>query len=170
MCNERESVTHLFFDCCVASLVWSIISDLLGLNIGENFESVARLWLANQNHELTNVLSSAVIWSIWKLRNELCFQGVPWTGMKSVLMRVVRMIRRWVPMLNQELGRRVEELSSLLEKEALLSPQIEWSTQRGSSSELDQLDALHLVLSDVSLEQRNDFLCSEGVEVNLVLP
>jgi len=73
------------------------------------------------------------------------------------------MIRRWVPML-------VEELSSLLEKEALLPPQIEWSTQRGSSSELDQLDALHLVLSDVSLEQRNDFLCSEGVEVNLVLP
>jgi hypothetical protein len=64
----------------------------------------------------------------------------------------------------------VEELSSLLEKEALLPPQIEWSTQRGSSSELDQLDALHLVLSDVSLEQRNDFLCSEGVEVNLVLP
>jgi len=105
----RESVTHLFFDCCVASLVWSIISDLLGLNIGENFESVARLWLANKNHELTHVLSSAVIWSIWKSRNELCFQGVPWTGMKSVLMRVVRMIRRWVPMLKQELGRRVEE-------------------------------------------------------------
>jgi len=73
MCNEREFVTHLFFDCCVASLVWSIISDLLGLNIGEIFESMARLWLANKNHELNNVLSSAVIWSIWKLRNELCF-------------------------------------------------------------------------------------------------
>lgn len=43
--------------------------------------------------------------------------------MKSVLMRVVRMIRRWMPMLKQELGRRVEELSSLLEKEALLPPQ-----------------------------------------------
>jgi hypothetical protein len=54
MCNELESVTHLFFDCCVANLVWSTISDLLGLNLGENFESVARLWLANKNHELTN--------------------------------------------------------------------------------------------------------------------
>jgi hypothetical protein len=105
-----------------------MISDLLGLKIGENFEYVARLWLANKNHELTNVLSSAVIWSIWKLRNELCFQGVPWTRMKSVLMMVVRMIRRWVPMLKQELGRRVEELSGLLEKEVLLPPQIEWST------------------------------------------
>jgi len=48
--------------------------------------------------------------------------------MKSVLMMVVRMIRRWVPMLKQELGRRVEELSGLLEKEVLLPPQIEWST------------------------------------------
>ena len=49
-----------------------------------------------------------------------------------------------------------------VEKEALRPPQIEWSTQRGLSSELDQLDALHSVLSDVSLEHRNDFLSSEG--------
>jgi hypothetical protein len=124
MFHELESVTHLFFDCCVAKLVWSTISDLLGLNLGENFESVVRFWLTNKNHELTNVISSAVIWSIWKLRNELCFQGVLWTGMKRVLMMVVRMIRRWVLMLKQELGRRVEELSSCLEKEALLPPQI----------------------------------------------
>jgi hypothetical protein len=72
MCNEMESVTHLFFECCVAKIAWSIVSGLLGVSLRENFESVARLWLANKRHELTNVISSSVI---WKLRNEICFQG-----------------------------------------------------------------------------------------------
>jgi hypothetical protein len=75
LCNELESVTHLFFECCVARLIWRLISGLLGVNLGDSFESVACLWLANKKHELTNVVSSAVIWSTWKLRNEICFQG-----------------------------------------------------------------------------------------------
>jgi hypothetical protein len=108
MCNEMESVTHLFFECCVAKIAWSTVSGLLGVSLGENFESVARLWLANKRHELTNVNSSSVIWSIWKLRNEICFQGVLWTRMRRLLMMVVRMTRRWVPMLKKELGGQVE--------------------------------------------------------------
>lgn len=64
----------------------------------------------------------------------------------------------------------MEELSSLLEKEALLPPQIEWNTQRESSSELGQLAALHSDLSDVSLECRNDNACSEVVRVNSIMP
>jgi hypothetical protein len=37
LCNEMEFVTHLFFECCVAKLVWSSISDLLGVNQGGKF-------------------------------------------------------------------------------------------------------------------------------------
>jgi len=100
LCNEMESVTHLFFECCVAKLVWSSISDLLGVNLGESFESVAHLWLANKRHELTNVFSLSVIWPIWKLRNEICFQGIAWTGIEKLLLRIVRMLlRRWMSML-----------------------------------------------------------------------
>jgi hypothetical protein len=97
-----------FFECCVAKIAWSTVSGLLEVSLGENFEFVAGLWLANKRHELTNVNSSSVIWSIWKLRNEICFQGALWTRMRRLLMMVVRMTRRWVPMLKKELGGQVE--------------------------------------------------------------
>lgn len=82
-CSEHESICHLFFYCCVAVNVWRILSEVLGLEIGGNYESVAKFWIANKKHLITNVVSSAVIWSIWKLRNEICFQGVVWTGFVS---------------------------------------------------------------------------------------
>ena len=55
-----------------------IVSDLLGFSLGCDFESVARFWLANKRHGLTNVISAAVLWSMWKLRNEIYFQGTVW--------------------------------------------------------------------------------------------
>ena len=103
-CSEKESISHLFFECCVARNIWLIISELLNQDIGANFESIARFWVANKRHKFTNVVTSSVIWSLWKLRNEMCFQGVTWTGMKRVLLRTVRMARRWVPLLNPETG------------------------------------------------------------------
>lgn len=32
LCLERESIIHLFFGCCVARLIWKLISDLLDIN------------------------------------------------------------------------------------------------------------------------------------------
>jgi cyanate permease len=40
-CNEQESVVHLFFGCIVARYVWVIISEMLSLNLGATFESIA---------------------------------------------------------------------------------------------------------------------------------
>jgi hypothetical protein len=73
LCSENESIVHLFFDCCVATNVWHYISDLLNVNLGKDFESVASLWLANKKHLITNIVSSAILWVIWKLWNSLCF-------------------------------------------------------------------------------------------------
>jgi hypothetical protein len=76
----------------VAKLVWDYISEILGLNIGHDFESVARFWLANKKHKVTNTISAAVLWSFWKFRNELCFQGRKWMGLKDVLFKIARML------------------------------------------------------------------------------
>lgn len=96
-------------------------------------------------------------------------KGVPWTGMKRVLMLVVKMTRRWVTMLKPEVEKRVEELASHLEKEALLPPRIEWNAQEGSSSELGQLAAPLLVPSAVSSKCRNDQVASIDIRVSSVL-
>lgn len=70
-CAEDESISHLFFQWCISSTIWSLISGILDLELGGDFESVARLWVANKKHVVTNIITVAVLWSIWKLRNEL---------------------------------------------------------------------------------------------------
>ena len=54
-CNELESISHLFFDCIVAKNVWSTVSDFFQLQLGTNYEFIARLWLANKKHGALNL-------------------------------------------------------------------------------------------------------------------
>lgn len=65
---------HLFFEYCVAKNIWAMISDTVGLNIGHDFESVVRV--ANKKHGAVNTVSAGVLWSLCKLRRELCIQGI----------------------------------------------------------------------------------------------
>jgi hypothetical protein len=59
----------------VTSLL-SIIKKSFVIDVGANFISVvARWWISNNKNVFLNIFSSAVIWSLWTLRNELCFQG-----------------------------------------------------------------------------------------------
>jgi hypothetical protein len=78
--SEPESCHHLFFDCFVAKLVWPVFSEILGVSVGSNFESIARWWLSNEKNSVINVICTADIWSVWKLRNDMCFQGRSWPG------------------------------------------------------------------------------------------
>jgi hypothetical protein len=41
-CTEPESITHMFFECCVANLIWQELSCLFDKPIGADFESVVR--------------------------------------------------------------------------------------------------------------------------------
>ena len=41
--TERESITHLFFECYVAVNVWKLVTEVLGVDIGADYESVAKL-------------------------------------------------------------------------------------------------------------------------------
>jgi hypothetical protein len=63
-CNELESVVHLFFECCVAKLVWNEIAEISGKVIGADFESVARFWVADKKCKVLNVCSAADLWAI----------------------------------------------------------------------------------------------------------
>jgi len=68
--QNRKLFGIYFFDCCVSSNLWMIVSDILERNIGKDFDSVANLWIANKRHSVMNIVSSAVLWTIWKLRND----------------------------------------------------------------------------------------------------
>lgn len=94
-CSENESVVHLFFECVVAKRLWSELSVLLNIDIGRNFESVAKWWLCNKNHRIDNIFSSAVLWGLWKMRNSICFQHVHWRSVPAVWQRILTLLKSW---------------------------------------------------------------------------
>jgi hypothetical protein len=89
----KKKLSHLFFGCVVAEQAWLMLSEVVGFNMGIDFESMAKCWLCNTKYEVANVLSSAMCWGIWKLRNSLGFQGVQWRSMKQLWSMVIPMLR-----------------------------------------------------------------------------
>ena len=87
-CSEKETVCHLFFDCVVAKQLWSYIFECFGFNVGMNFESIGSMWLGKKKFTVHNILTSAALWGLWKLRNELCFQSLNWRDVRILVTRV----------------------------------------------------------------------------------
>lgn len=80
-CLEEESVQHPFFECVVAKHCCCIyyISEILSIKVEGNLADVGKCWLRNKKNVVWTLLhTSAVLWSLWKLRNEICFQSVGW--------------------------------------------------------------------------------------------
>jgi hypothetical protein len=113
----------LLFECVVAKRAWQIISQVLCKEVGIDYESVARLWLCNKKHGITNMVTSTVSWSIWKLRNTMIFQGVAWLGMKQLWQRVVPMVRCWRVLVPLVMEPGYESIISQLEK-VLTMPEV----------------------------------------------
>jgi hypothetical protein len=125
-CSETESISHLFFECCVAKVFWQTISEITNVKLGSDFESVAKLWINQKRHGVTNVCAAAGFLSLWKLRNELCFQEIGWTGMDKLLRRCARMMREWRVLNNLEDAAKLETWASELERRSFLPPRLDW--------------------------------------------
>jgi hypothetical protein len=72
-----------------------MLAEVIGFNVGLDYETTAKCWLCNTKYGAINMLSSALCWGIWKLRNSLCFQRVTWRSMKHLWMLVIPMLRCW---------------------------------------------------------------------------
>jgi len=95
-CCQAESVQHLFFDCVVATQLWKILSLILNVNLGGSLDEIGKYWLSNKKHCVTNITSSAAMWSIWKLRNNLCFQRSGWRSLEILYQMVIGMMQNWL--------------------------------------------------------------------------
>jgi hypothetical protein len=73
-CEELESCNHVFFECVVVREMWRRISSAVGRDLGNSFETIGTCWLSNKKFAAINILSSAALWALWKLRNALCFR------------------------------------------------------------------------------------------------
>jgi hypothetical protein len=94
-CCERETVHHLFFDCVVAKQMWLEIAECVDQNIGSCFESIGKLWLSNKKFVVTNIITSAALWGLWKLRNSFCFQVAQWRDVNFLLQKITGLVHKW---------------------------------------------------------------------------
>ena len=92
------------------------------------------MWVANKKFLVPNVISSAVLWSLWKLRNEICFQGVVWLGMRMVLIRITKMLRGWLSLFKQEVAVVLEGLIVKMEELSRCPAQIEWKEEMATAT------------------------------------
>jgi len=95
LCLEQESVHHLFFECVVAKQCWKVISDAVGTIVGIDLAVIGQFWLSEKRHGILNIVTSAVFWSIWKLRNEILFQNIGWRSMDILLYRMAGLLQNW---------------------------------------------------------------------------
>jgi hypothetical protein len=51
--------------------------------------------LSNKRNGVLNMFTSAVVWCLWKLRNDLCFQRSTWKSMAILLFQVAVMAEKW---------------------------------------------------------------------------
>jgi hypothetical protein len=77
-CHLPESTTHLLFTCSVAKTLWATIATCIGAtNIPTSFNQSwkwCERWIPSGKQFYVFGIA-AVCWSIWKMRNRICFDG-----------------------------------------------------------------------------------------------
>jgi hypothetical protein len=77
----------------VAKQLLCVISEITGAQVSLDFESMAKWWLHGKKFSALNVTNAAVLWTIWKSRNDMCFHGVQWKKMEKIFGRCAGVIR-----------------------------------------------------------------------------
>jgi hypothetical protein len=93
---KKETVHHVFFECAIAKQCWAFVSDIVGFQVGDNMLEIGKCWLSDKKFSTLNMITSAVLWSIWKLRNDLCFQRIGWRSMEMLLFRIAGLLQNWI--------------------------------------------------------------------------
>jgi hypothetical protein len=64
LCSVLESAKYLSFEYCVAQNIWGTISEMLGIRVDMDFESMIKLWLNDKKYRYVNIVTSAVMWCL----------------------------------------------------------------------------------------------------------
>jgi hypothetical protein len=80
----------------VAKQLWGTLLDILGVQLGGTLDNIGKFWLSSKRNGVLDMCTSAAFWSLWKLRNDLCFQRKTWRSMAMLLCSMAMMLQNWV--------------------------------------------------------------------------
>jgi len=97
-CDKVENLSHLFFQCSTAKVVWAIVAKCIGAsNVPRSFEQCwnwCDVWMPTGKQFHTFGIA-AVCWAIWKARNRTCFEGKPISNLVSIICHVCSLMKYW---------------------------------------------------------------------------
>jgi hypothetical protein len=95
-CSENESISHLFFECVVAKVIWSHVSKFLGFEIeGVITLYVASKWLHKDKFYSVNTMPVVVLRSIWLVRSNFVFHKHVWVDVRCTWRMILRVSTEW---------------------------------------------------------------------------
>jgi hypothetical protein len=115
-CCEGESICHLFFDSIIAKVMWCFVSEFLGYEIEGDYLSVASKWIHKDKYFNVNIISTAVLRSIWLTRNDFVFNKQAWVDVKCILRRSLKLSMEWKSIYMATQMEEMMSWSSFLEK------------------------------------------------------
>ena len=115
-CTEPESVQHLLFDCVVARHVWDFLSELFETERIVNFENIFAFWHMHKKKPILNMVIAASLWSLWRLRNNFCFQGQKWKNMNCILAKLSCYLHQWKVLCDDGQATLLQRCIQLLDK------------------------------------------------------
>jgi hypothetical protein len=122
-----ESCQHLFFDCVVAANIWERIVDALGVDFQiSNMHDVAALWNDRKKCKKCNMISAAVLRTIWITRNDHVFNRAQWFGMQDLWRRLACSCAQWKILLKEEEKEELMSMLSKVEEAAMMPPLLLW--------------------------------------------
>jgi hypothetical protein len=101
-----------------------------------DFESMARIWLRGNKFDAVKVFNTAILWTIWKVRNELCFQGGSWSRIEVLFGRCSRLLRNWKMMSRVEEAAKLELWAQMLEEKGASPARLGRSTPESPGPDL----------------------------------
>jgi hypothetical protein len=95
LCDNKESIQHLFFECPLAKIISHIIHMNFGLAPPKNITNLFGNWLMGiSKNDLTKVSVGvcAVVWALWNTRNDFVFNK------PKKILQVIPMVIHWIRM------------------------------------------------------------------------
>jgi hypothetical protein len=102
------------------------VLEIIKTPVGLNYENVARLWISNEKNCAVNMFTSAIIWNMWKMRNEIFFGKLTWSGIQMVWKRAGNLLRKWMPLCALRSKSMLEGWIRDLDVKATEIPRLKW--------------------------------------------
>lgn len=98
-CHHQESVNHIFITCPVAKQVWFWMGKSQHYFIQWNtMEDIIEFsfTLPKTEQQAFLMVFSAICWTIWKHKNELCFTNTQPKSGRNIIFLIISLLQYWL--------------------------------------------------------------------------